>query len=844
MPPPSQPHLIEPDKLTVEIKKVFGRFDNGYIIASTEEGHTVKGSIHHEPDDIEGEKLTLTGKWVKHPQYGDGFEFTQYEVNGNPDFFFLTKMCKGISKKSAWEIIEKVGDLNRVIEHHPSALLQIKGIGEKKLKSIIETYNKNKEYQSLASVLLPVGLTPQKIRKIHEYFKEKKVDAIVEIRKNPYILTRIEGIGFKRADEIGLMLGKEIGSYERVYNGIIHSLKNYAERTGNTCIEKETLYEESCAVLNTDGVFVRVKKPDAGNVPIKGVPDEGDFVTLTFNLTREQFAVTLSKMEENKEIMKIPDGDGNEMLTIPYIANAELYIREILLKYGKEERSELLIGNMFDRVMVAFQDEVHGITNGFKFGKDQMKALELVNKRYHITCISGLAGSGKTTTSKAILKMYEQVFGYEGIYCCALSGVASARIKEVTGFRSSTIHSMLRFHGGTFEYGLDKKLPYSLILLDEASMVDSYLFASLLKAIDFDRTTLICLGDYGQLRPIGFGRVFRDMIEEDYVYSVELREVFRTSEDKIVNVFATQYVRNGKVPEGYDSGRYSDFVFKKVEIDNFWSKKQKASKEELKEMKEENNKKIVKEIERYSSQFLRQMHERFNKKDIRGYIRTFQVLSPYKKGTVGVFELNRKIQQQVNPYKYENAEELKMRKDVFKLRDKVIHLTNTDMIVSSLETYRKFATEGRVPELKSLADEVNSGVEERRVFNGEMGVIINIMLEEDLIAVYYPESDEPYIALYSIEDFDDGTVQHGYATSVHRSQGSEYENVIIPFTTSHWALLSSDLTYTAMTRMKERLYVIGETFAFKRACENKPVNEKKTVLSLMSPKNGDKRQHR
>lgn len=793
--------------LKTTIKNIMFEKD-GYIIAKTTSGDTVRGNVHHKATELEKTDVELSGEWKDHEKYGKSFHFTNYTVMGNYDLFFLTRMVKGISKKVAVDLLSKTKNLGYIIENEPSTLLTIKGIGQKKLELIIRTFKEEKPFHNLASILLPYGVTPAKIRQIFDYYKDKNSSAILEIKRNPYVLTKMSGIGFKMADKIALKLGTEVDSEFRLQSGIEYAIKEYSSQGGHTYCELEDLFTLSSEVLSVENVIV-----EADMDSVDGI-HESEKKILNYTLSQEAFLVEVEALMVAERMTTV--GNDSQKVTIPYLAKAEECIKSVVAEYAFKPR-----GDLVDDIE-AFIDRAER-ENGFKFGRQQRKAIRLANLDFPITYLYGLAGSGKTTTSKNILDLYAIGTDKDMIRGCSLSGVASARSQNVTGYQANTIHSLLKFKGKDgFEYNENNKLPYRLILLEESSMTDSYLFASLLRAINFDVTSLVMVGDYSQLPSIGSGSVFQDLIQKQYCRGTELDEVFRQSAEQVINIFATNYVRKGLVPEGYKNNTYEDFFFYPVEIPNQWAIKKNSTDAEWKDIREKNNLRIVETIETIARNHVGIMNL-YEQKNIKEYISAFQVISPQKKGVVGVHELNIRMQKILNPYKYSNI--LEFYGKVFKPRDKVIHLHNINRKVCDKEAYR--ANRG------NLSGLVNSDLAtERKVFNGSMGVILDILVDDDndVISVYYPNDD--YIAFYKQNDFEVGMIDLSWAISIHKSQGSEFSNLVVIFSASHFSMLSNSLTYTAITRAKKRLYVVGESFAFEKGCKQISRNKRKTILSL------------
>jgi len=761
---------------------------DGFIIAKTEQGINVKGNIYHQAKEIVDVDIEFEGSRENHASFGESFAFKDYRIVEHYSSFFLKNMVKGISTAMALDILQKIGSPDRldyIIENEPKLLLNISGIGPKKIETIITSFLENRPLRAIAEFLLPHGISVNKIRAIHDFYKDKKTNAIAEIKKNPYLLVKMDNIGFKRADEIAIKMGHSPDSSFRIKSGIVYVLREHCMDKGHTYATFDELFHESMEALNIEEVY---------------------------QLEKEVFDVEIKELVlEGKDALSVEGFDN--LITLPSLYKAERYIEFCLRQHGKERRVAI-----HDDIELYIEDAEK--RNGFTYGEEQKDGIRLANEDRAILYLYGLAGSGKTTVSTDIGNLYAMKYGKDSVVACALSGVAANRAKDVTGFPGYTIHSLLGYSNEGWGYNRDNKLPHSLVLLDESSMVDTILLAALFEAIDFTRTSIFMVGDPYQLDPVGPGMAYISVIKSNLCAGVGLTKVYRQSEDQVINVFATKYIRNGKVPPEYDERTYEDFSFTQVEIPNAWAVKNQSTPQEWKELREENNEKIAIAIKRIATRYKSSMD--LYTEDVSRYITEFQVISPQKKGPVGVSALNTLIQSVINPYNYKEV--LEVGENIIKPRDKVIHLKNLVMSVCSKEDYKPYHTR-----LNDIPDSIK---DQKKVFNGEMGVVLTIDTENDIIAVLYPSND--IVVLYKKEHFATHKISLGWSITVHKSQGSEYRACVVVFTFSHYLLLSSKLTYTAVTRAKEMLYLVGEKAAFKKACEEVDRAKRNTLLSLFT----------
>jgi len=782
---------------TTKISRIMYASEEGYIIAKTENKMTVKGTVHHDPKELIGVSIEFVGEVVPNRQYNNNdFNFTQYMMKVSFSSFFLNKIVK-VPLSVTDEIIKTYGeDLQSVIEDTPEKLLKIKGIGEKKLAKIIESYSKNKEMHELAEFLLPFGISSGRIEAIHDFFKKIKKDAIAQIKKNPYMLTRMARVGFARADEIAKKIGHKVDSPFRISQGIVHTIKNHIDENGHTYIMKDELYSKSMDVLYCEA------DEKIGN-PL-------------FILTEQLFIENLDLLliEKNNQIEMIFDN----AYSLPNIIKSERTIFNILKKYGENSNGPILSPERLEKYIEHREKE-----NNFKFGENQKDAIRLSNQRQSIFFIYGLAGSGKTTVSRDALKIFSQVVSEDKIVVSSLSGVAANRAKNVTGYKGMTIHSLLGFQGKDWIYNKDNKLPYEVIMLDECSMVDSYLFSLLLEAIDFSKTTLMLVGDPAQLQSIGAGDIYANIIDSGLCKGVGLKEVFRQSKNQIINVFATEYIRQGKMLKDFDL-EYKDFKYTPINITNGFQIKKNVTAAEWKVIREENNNSILREIEDVTKSHVQEIWGSIVKKDIFKYINGYQVISPQRIGILGVDNLNKVLQKIINPRT--PKVKITVNDTTFMKFDKIIHLKNDNRKVCTREEYHG--------NKKNIIPFLDNQEGTTRVFNGQIGVVLDIVIEEDepYAFVYFP--NEGYVAMYEKSDFAKRIINLSYAMSIHKSQGSEFNVTVMPVTNSHYKMLNNQLFYTAFTRAKSKLYLIGEGFALKRGCTNIADTKRDTILSYLS----------
>ena len=747
-------------KLSGVIKKVlYKNEETKYIIAVLENNQKVCG-VYFDTDieKLTGEEVILSGNWTTHKKYGVQFEFDTLELKEAEMFFFLTKIVKGIGKKFAHELLEKYDEsqLVEILNEKPEELLQFKGIKEKKLKTIVSSWQKFKHLRELGSFLAQFGVTSNLITKIYSAFGE--VDDLIEkIKKNPYMLINIKGIGFKRADEIAKSLGIDPRSEFRIMACLNYNLQEYCNNNGNSSIDKFHLYK-----LLDD--------------------------SLRFSNEEILYEESLSKMLVQEDIFVTKE--NRYALSMLYYAEKNVLD---FFQRRKDEKNKRIIAS-FEDYLVKKQKSL-----GFDLSTEQKKAVELINDGHKTLFLIGYAGTGKSTSSRAILELLEEICSYDDIMTIALSGIASQRISDTTGYNSATIQSLLMKHKEKDFF------PYKVILLDEASMVNSVTFYQIVSKIA-DDTVFIIVGDDGQLPAIGAGNILADAIKHELAPICKLTKIYRQNEQQAIALIAND-IRKGEVPKYNEE--YEDFKFINVSIENYYSQKNSISQNEFLDLRGENSTYILNNILNISASYIQDYYDLIKKKEINSALTLFQVITPMKGGLLGVENLNMQLQKLFNHTKGK-AYATKLYE--YKITDKVIHIKNENMKAQTMNMYKSGS----------------SDFLEKRVFNGQLGLIIKLDFEESKCIVLYPNDD--MVVFY---DFDTihSLLSLAYCLTIHKTQGMEYENALIPMSFSHYIMHNTKLLYTAITRAKKMCFIVGEEEAFVSACKKLEITIRESVIN-------------
>ena len=697
---------------------------NSYLVGvfeTEEEQFTVVGYL---PFIRKGDSLKIVGKFVEHKDYGEQFKIETFEK----------LMPKTLG---ALETYLANGD--------------IKGVGPATASKIVNKFGEETIYvlkfepEKLAQIR---GITKDKAIEISESFIEnwevwqivgflerfgigaesaKKVydllgiNAIAEIEANPYILIDISrGVDFKQIDQMAIQLGVERENQKRVKSGIKYALIKITYN-GHCCTLKENLIEYVKTLLN-------VSEP---------VIEEG-----------------IINLKVNNEIV-IEDRDEEEWVYLYTFYNAENQIAQRITKLDKA-RNVKKVSNI--------EKELRLVEEGTDIilSEKQKEAIRAINDN-NVTIITGGPGTGKTTIIKSIIEIYKQK-KYK-IVLCAPTGRAAKRMSETTGEEASTLHRLLEI-GKVDEESLFKKdneyqgapIDGDIIIVDEVSMVDMFIMSYLLDCI-YQGTKLILVGDSDQLPSVGPGSVLKDLIASEKIVTVHLDKIFRQAAKSKIIVNA-QRVNNGKGfiskedPE-LEEDANQDFFF----------------------IKENNQEKILKEVLSLCNGRLKNFGEY-------DFFENIQVLTPTKKGLLGTKELNKALQEELNPHREGEAEKSSMGA-IFRIGDRVMQIKNNyDMYWERL---------------------CESGVETGNgIFNGETGIITNINEKGKILSVKF---DDEKVCKYEFNDLEQ--IEHSYCMTIHKAQGSEFDVVIMIVPQAAPMLLTRNLLYTGLTRAKKLLIVIG-----------------------------------
>ncbi len=739
---------------------VYQNADNGYTVLhlAADEGEiTCVGSL---PLISEGELIEATGKYTEHASYGEQFQIERYEVRMPDDELSIERYLasgavKGIGAALAARIVRRFGkDTLRIIDQEPERLAEIKGISLRKAKEIAEQTAEKKDLREALMFLTQYGISTTMAVRIFSIYG---AEIYKVIRENPYKLADdVTGIGFRTADEIARRAGIRADSEFRVRSGILYVLSQ-AETEGHIYLPKELLFERLVYLL--------------------GIADEGLEEQL-MNLAMERKVI----LKEEAAALGPADPMG-----ILYDGFGETAGQERIRVYSAHmfHMEQGIARMLYELNISAGIDEKAALRrlekiekkNGMILERHQREAVTEALKN-GLLVLTGGPGTGKTTTINAMISFFEE----EGldVALAAPTGRAAKRMSEASGHEAKTIHRLLEVSGGpengraSFGRNMSNPLEADVIIIDEMSMVDIYLMYALLLAISVG-TRLIMVGDVDQLPSVGPGCILKDIIEAGSCRVVRLTEIFRQSQESDI-VMNAHRIHEGQHPVLDNKSR--DFFFLKREDANV--------------------------IISITIQLISQK--------LPGYVHAdpseIQVLTPTRKGLLGVERLNRILQRYLNPPSPEK-EEYTRGEILFREGDKVMQIRNNYQLVWEIRGRHGF-----------VAD-TGTGI-----FNGDMGIVREIHHARQILTVEFDEHrfvEYPFAMLEELE--------HAYAVTIHKSQGSEYPAVVIPLLAGPRMLMNRNLIYTAVTRARSCVTIVGDPSVFEQMIDNTRQQKRYTSLS-------------
>lgn len=688
----------------------------------------------------EEESYRFSGEMIEHPRYGEQLKVESYQ-QAQPTsehgliLYLSSDKFPGIGKKTAEAIVNELGEqaIDRIIED-PSVLERVRQLNEKKRKQLVETLRINYGMDQIVVGLAKYGFGSQLSFAIYQCYKNEALEIIEE---NPYQLVEdIEGIGFKKADAIAEQLGIEATSKQRIRAAVIHQIFEECTQSGNTYTEAQRLLEVVLELLENSRQ-VEISPQLVADVMIELV-EEG-------KIKQEE-----TRLYENS------------------LYFSEWGIANSFEKFLNGETKDSYSDEKLDKTLRIIEKRSKII-----YGSSQEQAIKEALKS-PVFILTGGPGTGKTTVINGIVQMFAELNDVDldvsrytteqpfPILLAAPTGRAAKRMNETTGLPSGTIHRLLGLNGREDNSEVETRtLEGGLLIVDEMSMVDTWLANTLFKSIP-SGMQVILVGDKDQLPSVGPGQVLHDLLEITAIPQLELTEIYRQGDGSSIISLAHE-IKKGQLP--------SDLTKKQIDrsfirCDAF--------------LMEQAIEKIV----------LRAKEKGFSAQEI-------QVLAPMYRGPAGINALNQMMQRIFNPAK-PGRKEVKHLELVYRIGDKVLQLVNAP---------------------------------EHNVFNGDMGEIVGITYAKDSedkvdeLVIQFDNSE----VVYKRNEWQQITL--AYCCSIHKAQGSEFKMVILPMVHQYHRMLQRNLLYTAITRSKEILILLGEESAY-RECVDHQSHTRLTTLTF------------
>ncbi|MFH1216540.1 MAG: AAA family ATPase [Pseudomonadota bacterium] len=822
-----QPVIKQTDVIEETVRGIVDRVtyhnsDNGFSIlrvfpfTNPQQLETV---VVHQTKVFAGATMEFSGAWATHPQYGRQFQATK-AVEKKPatsaalEKYLGSGLIKGVGPKTAKSIVGHFGKQTLdVFESEIERLTEVPGIALKKLEMISAAWIEHRAIREVMMFLQTHGISTLFAVRIYKQYGDKAIPYVTE---DPYRLANdFYGIGFFSADKVALSIGLATDSPQRIMAGIKHVLA--ASRDFGHCY------------LTESQISVQVKELlqlDLGN----------------------RLAGLLDQMEHEGQLMVRQIASTEGVTESCYYSKSlyydELYVAKKVVGFGNppqidKSRVEKWITRYCEVKNISLSDEQAAAVNNIACEK--------------FSILTGGPGCGKTTTTLVIVKLLEAM--QLKVLLAAPTGRAAQRMSEVIGQEAKTIHRLLEWQQGKFKKNEDEPLDVDFLIVDECSMLDINLTASLLKAVP-DRSQVLFIGDADQLPSVGAGNVLRDMIASGKVPCFQLTKIFRQAQESLIIQYAHQ-INSGEMP-------YIDSPFKKPElwrnkIDCLFIDSEEATKDQLSfigkvkrfhdlksadhqgaafdndlnlyefrtneplipyetefvipkkfqhvnladvytaETKIDELLAVLKKVHPWSSlryglaasDIVRKLYLEWIPKYF-GKNCEIQILSPMTRGSLGTVSLNGMIQESANPFT-PGKSQLKVGERIFRVGDRVIHRRNNYDL---------------------------------GVFNGDIGTIKEIDNEElTCVISFFPDNRDVFYQKDDIVELD-----LAYAITIHKSQGSEFEAVIIPVLTQHFKMLFRNLIYTGLTRARKLAVFVGTRKALAMAVQNQDTSQRQTAL--------------
>jgi exodeoxyribonuclease V alpha subunit len=812
--------IAELEKLSgIVVRITFHSVETGYSVLkvnSIQRPNEDLTVVVHQSKVFAGATMDFYGEWITHPSYGLQFKASRVTERKPATASALEKylgsgLIKGVGPVTARRIVKHFGEKTLdVFENNIESLTQVEGIALLKLEMISKAWTEHKEISNVMMFLQSHNISTLFAVKIYKVYGNA---AIAIVQNNPYRLAAdIYGIGFFSADQVARSLGLAADSPERIKAGIEHILQN-AREEGHCYLTLEQI-----------------------------LPAVSELLSLTDSGPVEAILHELQKNEELKTRL-LPDQQGK--VQVCYYAHSLYYDEQYIATRLQQMVSRPLSDREknFPKELASFCDQ-HRIT----LSDQQSQSVQNI-ARERVSVLTGGPGCGKTTTTRALVGVLQMM--NKQVLLAAPTGRAAQRMSEVIGMEAKTIHRLLEVDpvNGGFKRKEDNTLETDILIVDECSMLDVHLTAALLRAVA-DHTQLVLIGDADQLPAVGAGNVLKDIIASQTIPCLRLTKVFRQAQESLIISYAHQ-INKGEVPQITSPFHLPEAWKEKIDclfIDSeeatteqlrFISKVKRLATEtpnkpgsentDLDPYQQDNGLVIPAKFSHVNLEALVQAHTQTDElKEVLGRVHPWsslrygyaavnmveklyqgiipkyygqeteiQILSPMTKGSLGTANLNKAIQEKINPAGGGKAQ-LIVAGRIFRQGDRVIQKRNNYDL---------------------------------NVFNGDIGEISYVDNEVMELGVSFNASQQVKEVIYSRENLLE--LDLAYAITIHKSQGSEFETIIIPLVTQHFGMLFRNLVYTGITRAKKLVVFVGTRKALAMAVKKQNTASRQTALAYL-----------
>ncbi|MEG2540565.1 MAG: ATP-dependent RecD-like DNA helicase [Clostridia bacterium] len=724
-------------ELSGEIKSVIFRSeDTGYTVLDMRCEESIFTVVGTFPPVSEGQNIRVEGKFQIKTVYGKQFFAEKIYVSEPTKLegmkrFLGSGLIPGLGRATAENIVDHFGINTLEKMKYPMELAKIKGISLKRATEFGMHYVKLQKMQTAVMFLQELGISINMSLKIYKKYEDKTEQ---NVRKNPYMLVDdIDGIGFSTADKIAGELGIEPNSDYRICAALIYNLKEASSRSGHNYLPENELKAATFQLLNLD-----CENPD------------------------ERIADNISDMVLLGDLIRYDTGEH-----IAIMQNKNFAIEKSVAKRLVSLESEAADF----RVDVQYEVERFEKEAGFKLHENQIKAVRAAVEN-GVQIVTGGPGTGKTTIVKCMLHLFKNL--NQRVALCAPTGRAAKRLAEATGEDAKTIHRMLDLDWkngeGHFTFNDNTRLPLDVVIVDEVSMVDEYVFNALLRAMERG-TRLVLVGDKDQLASVGAGNVLADLINCGKFPVSYLTQIYRQSEDSKI-ISNAHKINKGEMPDL--DNKCTDFFFEEKEGAEAICQTVLAL--------------VTKRLPTYLN---------LKAQDI-------QVLCPMKRGSAGTYNLNSVLQKAINPPS-PSKKELRHGEYIFREGDKVMQMQNN---------YQQEWTQ-----VSGARTERGTGV-----YNGDIGYIESVNTQ---IMQFTVRFDDNKVSIYQYSDAEQLSL--AYAVTIHKAQGCEFEAVVLSLD-ANYMLQTRNLLYTAVTRAKRMVVIAGSRTTISRMIKNNETSRRYSLL--------------